>query len=137
MLNKAEGARLEQTEGLIALIKFLRTQIDCFSMPVGEALSRCPREVLDRCVSVGGRLSSAEELCEKLKTNDRQTRCIMEQLCRQIGRGYRAEQLALCDGICEQLEQRRGALAQQLPLKKKRNSTLCVSGALVLVILFL
>ena len=137
MLNRSEGERLEQTEGLIALIKFLRTQIDCFSMPVGEALSRCPREILDRCVGGGVSPSGAEELLESLRTYDRQTRGIMEQLCRQIGRGYRAEQLALCDGICEQLEQRREALAQQLPLKKKRNSTLCVSGALVLVILFL
>lgn len=67
--------------------------------------------------------------------SDSAVRGQFSRFCDDIGKGYREEQLALCDYYVAVLEDRRASIASQLPLRRKLNSALCVSGALALVIL--
>ena len=52
-LNLGAKRSLRQTEAFISVVRFLRSQIECFSMSVPRALERCPREILDGCGYVG------------------------------------------------------------------------------------
>ncbi len=103
-------------------------------MPLPRALARCPKETLKACgYNAEKPPESIRELL--LYVSDGATR---EQLCRfgeELGRGYTEEQLALCDYYTEMLEDRRRQLAEQLPVRRKMYSALCMSGALAVVIL--
>ena len=138
LLNRADSAALEGTEGLIALVRHIRAQIECFSIPVPDILARCPAEIYESCGYDGeSPPASASELAERCHISDKEAGKYIERFFAEIGKGYRQDQLALCDYTVQLLEQRRRALAEQLPIKKKRNGALCMSGALAVVILLI
>ena len=49
MLNESAKRRLKQTEAFISLVRFIRSQRECFAMPLTLTLVRCPRDILKRC----------------------------------------------------------------------------------------
>ena len=125
-----------QTEAVISLVRFLRSEIECFSMPLPRALERCPDEILRACGYKGAKPPrSPSELLDGI--SDTVTKAQLSRLCDEIGKGYREEQLALCDYYLAVFEERRRKLADQLPAKRKMNCTLCVCSALALVIILL
>lgn len=133
LLNARVRLGTVQAEAFISLIRFIRSEIECFAMPIPRALARCPRKLLEECgFSSAGAPESVEELLENI--NDGITRAHLERFCGEIGRGYRDEQLALCDYYITVLEERRLKLAEQLPMRKRINSALCLSGAFAIVI---
>lgn len=136
LLNGKARARLAQLEGFIALVRYLRTQIDCFSMPIPSALSRCPKGVLERCgVRCSENFKTVRALLDECDIATEELGELMYGFVSDVGRGYRQEQLALCDRTLERLEEHREALAARLPAKQKLNGTLCVCSSLAVVIL--
>lgn len=128
-----------QTEGFEELVRYLRSEIDAFSMPIPAALGRCPPEILEKC---GYRNASAcpTSLCELLSATSEEsgeTRKIMARFCAELGRGYKQEQLVLCDATLDELRAHRSRLACELPAKQRLGGTLSVCGALALVILLI
>lgn len=133
LLNARARIGTVQAEALISLIRYIRSEIECFAMPIPRALARCPRKLLEECgFSSEDAPKSAEELLENI--NDGVTHAHFARFCGEIGKGYRDEQLALCDYYITVLEERRLKLAEQLPLRKRINSALCMSGAFAIVI---
>ena len=129
--------RLAQAEGFLALLRLIRLQIDCFSMPVSRILSECDREILLACGTEGvprdlkGLLASVklylpEEMCR-----------LLEDFSARLGGSYREEELralgyyiARLTPYCDQLRlelAKRQRLAWLLPL--------ALSAALVLLLL--
>lgn len=138
VLNSAAKRTLEQIEGLISLVRHLRTEIECFCMPLPSALERCPREVLVKCgYTANGIPKSVRELLDGCVICDGETQKVMLSFAGSVGKGYRDEQLGLCDYCIELLEARRQSACEQLPSKIKRNSALCLCGALAVVILLI
>ena len=135
-LNSRARNALTQIEGFAELVRRLYAQIDCFSMPIPTALGSCPDAVLEKCGIdpeadrrtvadlLGSCSISSAELCE-----------VMEDFAAHLGRGYKQEQLALCQRTLSRLEEHRALLASRLPAKQKTNGTLCMCGALAVVIL--
>ena len=137
-LNRGAKDGLRQTEALISFVRFLRSQIECFSLSVPRTLERCPKEILSGCGYSGeGKPRSISELIEECRIADGASKRHMERLCSDIGKGYRKEQLALCDYCISLLEERRAQLAGQLPLRIKMNSALSIAGAAAIVILLI
>ena len=137
-LNRSASSVLVQIEGWQRLLRFIKLQIDCFSLPVSVILERCDRATLRACGYVSDLPARGlGELWERCSVQDEQTREIVRGFVSEFGKGYREEQLRSCDYYLSLLEQRRGTVAAQLPGKKKRNATLCVSGALAVVILLI
>ncbi|MBE6577519.1 MAG: hypothetical protein E7653_05220 [Ruminococcaceae bacterium] len=137
-LNAAARRSLEQTEGFIALIRRLRSDIECFAMPLPSALARCPAEVYVKCGYVAQDAPrSVLSFVEACAVSDAESCKAMRAFARSIGRGYREEQLAICDYYTDMLEERRQRLYEQLPNKTKRNSAMCLCGALAVVILLI
>ena len=121
-----ERKKLAQAEGFLSLLRFIRVQIECFSMPVGEILSACDRNVLLACgtervpkdlaeLLSQGKLYLSEEVCH-----------LLTALSKRLGTGYREEQLRCIDyyiarltPYCDTLRcelQKRERMALLLPL---------------------
>lgn len=137
-LNRSATEALRQTEGVLQLLRFVRTQVECFSLPIPQILARCDRALLRRC---GYDRSIApntwEELLDACREWDGVSIKLMREFAEAFGQGYREEQCQSCDYFLARIEARRAELQAQLADRKKRNTALCLSGALAAVIVFL
>ena len=130
--------RLSQVEGFLSLVRLIRLQVECFAMPLSTILARVDEKLLRQC-GYGGRLpvEDLSALLDGCRIEDREAEEILRGFGEEFGRGYREEQVRGCEYTQSLLEERRLALAQRLPIQKKLYATLCLSGAIALVILFL
>lgn len=136
-MNSSASRALLQTESFIGFLRFARIQIECFAMPACEIIARCDRDLLLQCGFKDEMPPQGlEGLIERCEIKDKETKEILGGFLSSFGKGYRDEQLRECDYYTELLCERRRKMADELPRKKKLNSTLCVSWALALVILF-
>lgn len=138
LLNGKARTRLIQLEGFIELVRYLRAQIDCFSMPIPTALARCPGGVLEKCgVRSCENIRTVRDLIDECDCSAEEIGELMRGFAADVGRGYKYEQLALCDRTIERLEEHRETLAATLPARNKLNGTLCVCFSLAVVILLI
>ena len=138
MINASASMSLSQTEGFISFIRFARVQIDCFSLPIGEIIAICGKEMLLRCGYEKKEVpTSFGAFVDSINVSDKDSYKIFCAFASEFGRGYRAEQLRACDYYLALLEEHRKALLSALPSKKKRNGTVCVCASLALAILLL
>ena len=137
-MNSAASRSLSQTEAFISFLRFVRIQIECFAMPAGEIILRCDRTLLEECGLRGEPLpTTLDELVGRCAVRDSEVGEVLRGFASSFGKGYRDEQLRECDYYLGLLCDRRQKMSEELPRKKKLNSTLCICWALALVILFL
>ena len=137
-INASLNAALVQTEGIVSLIRFLRVQIDCFSMPIGEILSMCSIDELFMCGYKGSVMpKNLSVIVGNMRVSDSVAHKHFCAFASEFGRGYREEQLRACDYYLNLLDEHRREIVASLPSKKKRNSALCVSASLALAVLLL
>lgn len=137
-INSFVSASLEQTEGMISLVRFIRVQVDCFALPIGEILALCGEKELFACGYRGsGTPKNLSVLVGNLKVSDNIAYKHFCSFASEFGRGYREEQLSECDYYLALLEEHKRSLVAALPAKKKRNSALCVTASLALAVLLL
>ena len=136
VLNSAAKKGLSQTEAFISFLRFLRSEIECFSMPVPRAITRCPSELREEC-GCAAEVSDLRGFLQECTVFDSEAVSLMGRFCDDVGKGYRDEQLALCDYYISLLDEHRRTLAESLPSRRKRNSALCLAGALALVIVLI
>ena len=137
-MNTAAKRRLRQTEAFISLIRFIRSQIECFALPLTWALGRVPEEIYAGCgYHLPSPPLSGESLILECEIADDVTRDCIESFFYEVGKGYREQQLALCDHTVARLEERRADMASRLPIRIKVNSALSLAGAAAVVILLI
>ena len=137
-LGRAAQRDIERVDAYITLLRYIRMQIDCFARPISEILTRCEGELLTSCgVPEGERVSDILTLFSFCEVSDKEARGIISDFCADFGRNYLGEQLKRCDFSIGVLEERRAALMEELPKKKKLSATLCVSAALAIIILLI
>ena len=113
-------------DGWIDLIRHIRTEIDCYLTPLNE--------ILEESLSGDKKLESLYENTSIYL--DGNARHLIEGFTREIGGGYRDEQLRLCDFCIEELRCRRATRASELPTRLKLSVTLslCISiGSMILL----
>lgn len=138
MINASASMSLSQTEGFISFIRLTRAQVDCFSLPIGEILALCQKDIFLRCgYEKSGAPTSLGEFADSIRVSDKEAHKIFCAFASEFGRGYREEQLRGCDYYLALLEEHRKTLFASLPSKKKRNGTVCVCASLALAILLL
>ena len=138
LMNSSESRALSQADCYISLLRYIRIQVECFAMPIGDIILGCDRELLAGCGFRGDiPPTTLSELIRQCDIKDREICETVKGFADSFGKGYREEQLRECDYYIELLCERRRRIADELPKKKKLNTTLCVSWALALVILFL
>ncbi len=138
VMNQRAVRALKQTEGWLSLLRYIRTQVDCFALPIPRILLRADRSLFVSCGYAGEDVPCGlEQLLSDCDLRDRETEKIVKHFVGEFGKGYREEQLRSCDYYRELLEARRDALADQLPARKRVTSTLWISGALAIIILLI
>lgn len=135
-LNSTAQRGLSQAEAFISFLRFLRSEIECFSMPLSRAMARCPSDILTEC-GCEEQIHGLRGFLQCCAVYDSETVELMLRFCDDVGKGYRDEQLLLCDYYISLLDERRRYLFEALPSRKKRNSALCLAGALALVIVLI
>ncbi len=137
-MNRAASAALAQVEAHVSFLRYVRLQVECFALPISEILRKCDRELLLGC---GYRRDlvpkNLADFLAGIEHWDPECEGIMRSFSVEFGKGYRDEQVRSCEYHAELLEARREALSARLPERKKLYSTLCVTGALAVVIILL
>lgn len=126
MLVHFEQKRCRQAEGFLSLLRHIRLQIDCFSLPISRILSSLPAQIKEACdipehvrdfptMLASTKLLLPEEACE-----------LLVAFGKDLGSSYREDQLRLCDyyttrltPYCERIraeQSRRMRLALVLPI---------------------
>ncbi|MBO5938188.1 MAG: hypothetical protein J6Q82_01640 [Clostridia bacterium] len=137
-LNRNAEKRVRQISAWISLLRYVKVQIECFALPMGEILARCDREMLLECGFVGELAPrSFEGLLAASVLYDGESESVIRSFCEEFGRGYREEQTRGCDYYLSMLEGRREFLVGKLPAQKKMNATLSICAALAIVLLLL
>ena len=136
-LNRAAREDIRIIEAYTELIRYVRTQIDCFAMPIGEILKKCDGGLLVGC---GWQSDSIPESLYEIYTScpvkDGEASKLISSFCADFGNSYLDSQIKLCDTCIEELEKRRTELFTALGARVKLNLTLCISSSLALIILF-
>ena len=130
-----EKKRLSVVDGWIDLILYIRGQIDCYLMPIDSILSEGDRALFEACMSP----SNAADLPAILNASeiylDGDAKRTLDSFVREIGAGYREEQLKRCDFFIASLRVQREKIAAALPLRIRLCATLCICIALATAIL--
>jgi stage III sporulation protein AB len=137
--SDAQKKRLKNLDSLIDLVRYIRTQIDCFMLPVDKI-------ILDYTAGDNSSSDIASELkkdsfaksAEKLKDiiGGEEYEAIAS-LSKSLGKGYRDEQLKLC-GIClDSLESIYQKHKSDMQGKIKTYRAFCLLGSIMIIILFL
>jgi hypothetical protein len=119
-------------------LRYVRSQIDCFALPICDILGRADRALLSGCGwEKEEPPSSVEDMLGEASVEDEDALGILLEFCKDFGKSYLDEQIRRCDHYISLLDERRNSLAKDLPRKKKLNSTLCISGAVAMIILLI
>lgn len=137
-LNRRASQTLFQIERQLAFLRYVNGQVACFSLPASAILARCDPTLLRDCGYTGEKVPrNFGEFFRGCRLRDEDVREILSDFCEEFGKHYREEQLRRCEYVMARLEERRAALASRLPTRKKLNNTLCISGTLAMILLFL
>ena len=139
-MNRNAERAVDRLEAWVALLRMTKNQIDCFSLPLPEILRRCERAFFRRLGYMEEGLPESFSalflgISPALLTEEGERTARL--FCEEIGKGYRAEQLRTCDHCIGLFCAERDRLLSELPRKRKRNVTLCVSAALGTVVLLI
>lgn len=130
-----EKKRLTVVDGWIDLILYIRGQIDCYLMPLDDILSNGDRALFEACMSP----SNAADLPAILEASgiylDGEAKHTLESFVREIGTGYRDEQIKRCDFFISSLRVQREKIAAALPMRTRLCATLCICLSLATAIL--
>ena len=121
-----EKRRVQTLDGWIDLIRFIRSRIDCYLTPLDEILTAyAPNRDADL-----GMLLERSSLYL-----DEEAKRVISGFEKEIGAGYREEQLRICDFCVEELRHLRKSCAEKAPTRTKLSVTLCVCLSLGTAIL--
>lgn len=130
-----ERKKLLQAEGFLSLLRLIRAQIDCFSMPISQIFSECDKSVLEACgtdrvpkdlaaLLRDVRLYLSEEMCG-----------LLSDLSLRLGTGYREEQLRCIDYYVARLTPYCDTLRGDLPKRERMALLLPLALCVALVLL--
>ena len=134
-----ERRRCRQAEGFLALVSLLRSQIDCFSIPIGGILKKCDPRILRDCgLDDGEDLTDMPSLLSACHLLLPEEECaLLADFARQLGGGYREEQLRSCSYCAERLTACCDRLRAELPKREKMAIILPLSAAVLLILMLL
>ena len=130
-----EKKRVRVVEGWIDLIHYIRTQIDCYLMPMQEILANGDRMLLEACMSPANAADLPEILNASSIYLDGGVRRLLERFIYKLGDGYREEQLLRCDECIRELQAHKERLSAELAMRIRIVISLCLCIAAATAIL--
>ena len=134
--NLSGEAVIEQYSSYARLVAFTRLQIECFALPCEEIIARCDPSIISGCgYALDHTPKNFRELVNGSLIADAELSRLAKGFSMEFGRGYRSDELKLCDEFLFDLRDKERKLRDELQKKKKVTSTLCISLALSAIIL--
>ena len=131
-----EKSKIDQLEDFILLIKYIRNQIDSYSAPIEKIMREC-KDILLR-LDVQEEITDFSQLllAREIKSGDN-CKNILHTFADSLGKGYREQEVKLCDVTIAELDTIRKKLTEEYPNKKKTAAALCLAagGALLIALL--
>lgn len=140
-LARMEQGRVRQTEGILLLLRSLRTHIACFRTPTDEIYAAFENPALAEI----GFLATLREagLAEALSQHAKQLYLDEEELkllssfAEELGKSYCDDQLALCDYAQAQMEAALARRRAEAPARTRATRSLVLTGGLMLILVLL
>ena len=144
-ITSFERRRLRVLDGYISLIYYIKGQIDCYAMPLGEILASADPAVIAACLGLDmttplPQVPADRPLSAMVKESrlylEPETDRLLTTLTGELGSTYREEQVMRCDHYLNALSEERKRLRDTLPSRLRATCTLCICcavGAAVLL----
>ena len=137
-LSAFERRRCRQANGFLALVRYIRLQIDYFSQPVPRILASCENSVLADCGVESDKLADLTALLRSTRLYLPEDMCrLLWEFGNRLGGSYREDQLRCCDYLLERFTPYCDRLRAELPKREKMMLLLPVSLAATLVLLLI
>ena len=133
--RRFEERRLRTLDGLIALITYIKGQVDCFALPIKEILSRLPAEIFYDCNCPEGADSIDEIVAECRIYLEEESLRLVEAFASEFGSTFREEQLRRCDYYISSLGAERHVLVDEVTKRSRVGSALWICSSLAILIL--
>ncbi len=152
---RVERRRLQVLDAYIALIYFIKGQIDCYALPLGDIMARADPALILACLGhsparagagegyrsvIPTLLSTGEPVRALVRASaaylDPECERLLSAFAGELGHTYRADQVARCDHYLTSLGQKRDRMADTLPARVRVGSTLsicCAAAAAILL----
>ena len=147
-VHRFERRRLSVLDGYIALIYYIKGQIDCYAMPLTDILTRadptlladCLGETVDRLPAILPAVWGDAPPMQGLLQRSRlylapESERLLTAFSGELGATHRAEQVARCDHYVHALGEERRRLFEALPARLKTVGTLGICCTLTAAIL--
>ena len=136
-LTSLEKEKSDQLDSFIALIRYIRNRIDCYSIPIDKIFAECPDDIFDHLGGKEAGMSFDGLLSRKNVTVSEDARGILEEFSKTLGKNYRERQIKLCDGAISSLESLRDGEKKKYNAKKKTVNALCLAAGGMVILLLL
>ena len=130
-----EKKQINVLNGWLDLIYHIRTQIDCYLTPIEQIFADLSAPLLHPLAGNGEVKNPTQLFHRTRRYMDSETARLLEGFIREIGAGYREEQIKRCDYYLAQLQSIRDRRRALLPDRLRARSALCLCGAFGLAIL--
>ena len=130
-----EKKKIAVLDGWTDLIRYIRLQIDCFLMPLPEILAGADRALLSACNCERREKSLCGVYRSSQRYLDRDSRRLLCSFLREIGSGYREEQLRRCDHYIASISSVRARRAEEFPARRRITVAICLCSAAFAAIL--
>lgn len=127
--------KLRTLDGFIALLMYIKGQVDCYALPLYEMLMGIPPEILYDCNSPLGVESLDELIGESRVYLEDESLRLLESFSLEFGSIFREEQLRRCDFYIEALVEERKRLSADVERRARVGGALSVCAMIGLVIL--
>lgn len=134
--RRYQWKRLATIDGFIALLLYIKGQIDCFARPRCEIFGTVPAEVFCACNCPHG-AQTLDEMIEASRTylDDESTR-LLSSFASEFGSTFRDEQLRRCDYYISSLSAERNTVFADVHSKIRSWGAIyiCISFGLIILI---
>lgn len=130
LLCDAERQRLRGAEGALGFVRYIRSQISAYMLPMSKILADCDRDLLLSC-GVDHREVSVESAPRLFRNGiaDAPTAELVGDLLLALGRGDRSCDTELCDRCIVAVETRRNKLSADCEPYCSAVRAVCLCGA--------
>ena len=135
MICRYHRQRLRTLDGILALLYYVKGQVDCYARPLRDILATLPAEVCRECNCPKG-ISSFEELIGECRIYlDQEAIRYLEAFAAEFGSTFREEQVKRCEHYASLLDANRRHLSERIGSESRVGSTISIFLALCLTIL--
>ena len=126
LLVRFERRKISVLAGWSDLIWYIRSQIDCYLMPMPEILAGADRALFEACCCAEPRPNLVAVYHSSQFYLDRESRRLLCAFVREIGSGYREELLRRCDYYIATLGKLREKRLEELPARTRIAAAVCL-----------